>query len=304
MNNASTDQPSEQLSILRGRLDRVDEDIRLLTLRARPSWYKDVATLISVFALVFSLGTTIVTALHTREQDIHDLRTELRGLQQRLAALQKEDYEVSRKYINDPTTMSGFLSLITQESILLSRQADEILRRLPSNQIAATDYIAVANGQEFTRMFELAIPNLKRAIAVASNLDDEVAALRSLAGLEMTQGNIGEARAHFQQALDVFGKDTYRGYDQSTKLSTNTFTELLWATAEKSTGNSDQFQQHTNRAEQLVNSMSKGPDADYYRGQVNQLKNGQAVDPHLTRPVDVPATPLSVSPAAPARARK
>src|SRR5262249_34367656 len=265
-------------SSLERRVQLLSEEVHT----AHLPWYKNITTLISVAALVFSLGTTIVAGWHTKEQDTHNLRSELRGLLQRLAALPKENLELFQKYRNDPATLNSLSGFLNQENVLLARQADELLRRLPDDQVSATDYIGVSMALTTSRMFDAAIVDLNRALRIASPiLDDEIGALRNLASLEMGLGKTGDARAHYQLAADIFGKDPYRGYDQFTKVLTNTLTELAWAFSEGSAGNWDMFQQHVGKAEQLANSLPKGPQTDFLRDQVNQLKNGQMINSPL-----------------------
>src|SRR5713226_4409013 len=103
MDDAPTDEFGKELSSLRKRVDLLTEEARI----ANQPWYKNITTLISVAALAFSLSTTIVAGWHTRDQDTHNLRTELRGLLQRLATLPKENIEVFQKYRTDPATTSA-----------------------------------------------------------------------------------------------------------------------------------------------------------------------------------------------------
>lgn len=285
----------KELSSLRQRVDLLAEEARSANL----PWYKNTATLISVAALVFSLGTTVVSGWHTTEQDTHNLRTELRGLLQRLAALPKESAEIYEKYKNDPVLLNNLSGMLNEENVILSRQADELLKRLPKDQVSATDYIAVSGALANSRMFDTALVDLKRALAVASPvLDDEVGALRTLAALEMNLGKTGEARGHWQQVADIFGKDVYRGYDQFTKLFTNATTELNWATSEMAVGNWDVVQQHLGKAEQLANGLPNAPPAQVLRASIAQVKSGQQAGTQLTFPAP-PAVPMVAAPNVP-----
>jgi tetratricopeptide (TPR) repeat protein len=275
-----------ELSSLWTRVDLLTEEVR----SAKRPWYKDVATLISIGALVFSLGTTVVAGWHTQEQDTHNLRTELRGLLQRLAAMPKEAIEDNEKYKNNPGALTAILRNQNQENVILSRQADELLRRLPRDQVSATDYIAVAGALANSSIFDGAIADLNRALVVASPvLADELGAVRNLAMLEMTLGKTGDARTHFQQAADIFGKDPYQGYDQVTKLMANADTEILWATAEGTAGNPDLFQQHLNKAEQFANSLPRGPQAEFMKANIAQVRSGQP--PTLPAHLELPPPP-------------
>ena len=71
MDGASGGEFAEELSSLRSRVDFLAEAGRA----ANQPWYKNITTLISVAALVFSLGTTVVAGWHTKDQDTHNLRT-------------------------------------------------------------------------------------------------------------------------------------------------------------------------------------------------------------------------------------
>jgi tetratricopeptide (TPR) repeat protein len=277
---------------LRAELSNLRMTVALLTeksLAAEVPWYRNVATLISVSALVFSLGTTVVAGWHTQEQDIHNLRTELRGLIQRLVALPKDNVEIFQKYKDDPSVIANLGGPLNMENVILSRQADEILKRLPKDQVSATDYIAVAQALANARIFDAALADFNKALGVASPvLYDELGALRSLGALAMSLGKTGEARAYYQRAADIFGKDEYRGFDQITKSSANVETEIFWAGAERAAGNLDMFQQHLARADQLANDLPKASPSDVLRANIAQLRGApplSTAQPNLPNPL-------------------
>ena len=108
----------------------------------RTPWYKNVSTIISFAALAFSFGTTYVSYRRAETQDIQSMRQELRGILQRLAALPKENLDISKRYKEDPAAISLASGFINQENTLLSRQAAEIARKLPKDKVSATEYYA------------------------------------------------------------------------------------------------------------------------------------------------------------------
>jgi hypothetical protein len=279
----SVDELKEEISHLKNRIDTVAEE------SANKPWYQSVSTLISVAAFLFSFGTTIVSYHRTNEQDVHNLKSELRALLQRLAALPKENIEVTQKYISDPSTIGILSGYINQENLLLSKQADEVIKQLPKEQVSSTDYTAVALAQENSRNFNAAIIDFNNGLKVATILDDEVAALRMLGSLEMMLGKTGDARLHLQQALDIFGK--YRDYDDFTKHYTTYLTELNWAGVEAGNGNWDVAQQHVSKAEQILDSMPKGPQTDIYKGQLEQFKRNIAGQPAFPNSPVIPGVP-------------
>src|SRR3974390_1635385 len=72
---------------------------------SKKPWFKDIATVISLAAFLFSFGTTIVSYKRANDEDIHNLKSELRGILQRLATLPKENIEIKRKYLSDPSAI-------------------------------------------------------------------------------------------------------------------------------------------------------------------------------------------------------
>ena len=57
-------------------------------------WYKKPATLISIAALAFSLGTTGFAAYNSHQEDIRANRRDVRAVLQRLSKLPIENYEL------------------------------------------------------------------------------------------------------------------------------------------------------------------------------------------------------------------
>jgi tetratricopeptide (TPR) repeat protein len=245
----------------------------------------DISTFIALAAFLFSFGTTIVSYRRSNKQDIHNLRTELRGLLQRLAALPKENMEIIQKYASDPNAVAVLSGYVNQENLLLAKQAADVITRLPQNQVSATDYLAVAQALQQSRAFTEATANFRKALAAAKLLDDEVAALRMLAGMEIVTGKIGDGRVHFQQALDLFGK--HLGYDEVTKNYTNFLTELQWSWAELYGHAMDAAKQHFNQAEHCLGKLPSGPQTEIMKGQLNQLRTALSAN----GPADPSAAP-------------
>src|SRR3982750_4385024 len=94
---------------LEERVETMKREIDALQIAAAEKskpWYGNVSTLLSVIALVFSLGTTLVSYHRANLQGVHDARQELRGMLQRLSALPKENVEIGVKYANDQSARS------------------------------------------------------------------------------------------------------------------------------------------------------------------------------------------------------
>ena len=93
---------SEDLEQRVETLRREVDALQLAIIGQSKPWYRDVSTLLSIIALLFSFGTTYVSDRRVAAQDIQSTRQELRGLLQRLAALPKENVDMTKKYQGDP----------------------------------------------------------------------------------------------------------------------------------------------------------------------------------------------------------
>ncbi len=233
-------------------------------------WYKNVSTIISVTALLFSFGTTGVSYVRTHAQDTQALRSDLRGLLQRLAALPKENFEITKKYADDPVTVSNLAGIINQENILLARQAAQVARRLPREQVSATEYnsigAALQNGYDIAG----AMTFYGLAERASTDLADEIGAQRSAAGLLFATGKPEAGRAEYRKALNVFAR--YHGYDEYTQKTTHVLTELNWAAAEAYGGSGEAARGHVENAEKYLVGLPQSPNTDLFRRQVEQVK--------------------------------
>jgi len=239
---------------------------------ASPSvpWYRNISTVISVTALAFSFGTTFVSYHRTKLQDIQASRQELRGILQRLSAIPREMLDATKKYAADPTSITGISQLYNQESTLLSRQAGEIVKRLPKGVVSATEYYAIAVAFQTSYNLAAAKEFLQMAMEKANNFNDEIGAIRSSAYMEFLTGQPQAGRVKFQQALNIFAK--YPNYDPFTVASTHISTELFWGGSEAVTGEFQLATQHADNAEKIVESLPPSMGADQLKGQIEQAR--------------------------------
>jgi hypothetical protein len=238
---------------------------------AKDPWYQSPSTIISITALMFSFGTTVVSYRRAEKQDIQASRTELRGILQRLSAIPRENLEAAKKNAGDPGAVAGISQLYNQESTVLTRQAAEIANRLPKGLVSATEYYAI--GIAFQSAYDLrsAKDFLGRATQAANNFNDEIGAVRSSANLDFIAGRPEDGRVLFQQALGIFTK--YPGYDPYTVASTHVFTEVYWAYAE---ANMSQFQlaaQHIDNAQRIVDNLPPSQGSDGLKAQIQQAQD-------------------------------
>jgi hypothetical protein len=255
------------------------------TIQKKKPWYRDVSTLLAVLALAFSFGTTLVSYLRTEAQDIQASRQELRGILQRLSAIPRENLEASKKYAGDPNAIAGIAQLYNQETTMLARQAAEIAKKLPKGLVSATEYYEIAMGLQSSYNLSGASEFLNYAVQSATNLNDELGAIRSIANLDFLTGQPNAGREKYQAALDIFGK--YPSFDQYTKVATNVSTELYWATSEATIGQFPSSNQHIDNAARLVDGISVSPGSDALKMQIAQVRQLVARGNQST-----PTTPL------------
>jgi len=251
-------------------------------------WYRSTSTLISLTALAFSFGTTFVSYRRTEMQDIQASRQELRGILQRLSAIPREMLDATKRYAGDPSSITGVSQLYNQESTMLSRQASEIVKRLPKGVVSATEYYAIAVAFQSSYNLAAAKEYLRLATDKANNFNDEIGAIRSSAFLDFLTGQPQEGRVKYQQALNIFSK--YPNYDPYTVASTHISTELFWGGSEAMTGQFQLATQHADNAERIVEGLPASMGSDNLRAQIEQARQQfmRAVAANAATPPAVP----------------
>ncbi|MCA1629510.1 MAG: hypothetical protein LC785_06080 [Acidobacteria bacterium] len=257
---------AESIQLIKKEVDA----LQITIMSQKTPWYKNISTTLSILALLFSFGTTYVSYKRTEAQDIQSARVELRGLLQRLSYLPRDNFETSKKYLNDPGAMGTIGGLINQENALLSRQAAELARKLPKNYVSATEYYSIAQALQAAYNVEGAKEFLGYALESAKDFNDKIAALRSNANLMFITGKPEAGRVEYQKALNIFSG--YGEYDDYTKKSTHIWTELSWAYSEANAGFKDLANQHIDSAQSYLSGLQPSPGADQLMGQINQAK--------------------------------
>src|SRR5687767_7530773 len=93
----------------------------------RKPWYFVPSNIVSVVALVFSLGTSVFSYWKSYQTEVATNRAEVRQLIQRTTRLPIENFELLQKFPN----AQGLTTMITQEQLLLANQAAEKIKRYP-----------------------------------------------------------------------------------------------------------------------------------------------------------------------------
>jgi tetratricopeptide (TPR) repeat protein len=267
-----------EVQLLSGQVDILQKEV----LGQTKPWYKQASTLLSILALLFSFGTTYVSDRRTSAQDVENSRAELRALLQRMAALPKENFEITQKYPENAAAQNVLSGYLNQENAFLSRQAAEIAKKLPKDRVSATEYYAIALALQQSYNLDSSKEFLHLALESAKDFNDEIAVLRTNANLLFVTGKPEAGRVEYQKALDIFSK--YPNYDNFTRNSTHIWTELAWSFAERNLGFMELCSQHIGNAEHLLGNLLPGPGAEQLRNQIQQAKSGSPGGKSVTNP--------------------
>jgi len=255
----------EQLQTIKAEVDA----LQIQAAKDSGPWFSKPANLLSVFALVFSFGTTTFSLHRSYQADIASNRTEVRELVQRITRLPIENFELMQKY---ETNAQGQAlgAMINQEQLLLANQAAEKINIYPES-FNSTEYFAVAgalanaNSPTFVPLF------LQRAMDLSATANDFIVASRSYGHLLFTQSKADEGRSYYSKALtDVWAK--YNNVDPFYRLGLNIQTSLNLANSEAMVGNSSASDRAISNAQSYINEMPESPGKDYWKLQIAQTK--------------------------------
>jgi hypothetical protein len=260
---ASLDYDESRLSIIEGEVSVLKE---ALAKRDNP-W--NTAVIISMVALLLSIGTTAFSYFKEKEQYIHDTRTELRGLVQRLDRIPLENIEYYKKYESDQVAFLNISQALNAENALVAKQAYEVINLIP-NYTEPTEYIAVGYALQGSYLFDMAAKMYKAGIDVVTDMNDEIALRRSYANLDFTVGNPEGGRAQYRDALQIFEK--YPSSNTYLIETTHLLTEIQWAVAEASIRQCAFAREHIALAEKHLSSVAQGAGRSQFEGQYKSAK--------------------------------
>ncbi len=232
-------------------------------------WIKNISIWISICALLFSFGTTIISYKRAESLNNQALKAELREVLQRLSQLPTENFEKSKKYKGDETAIAFMASQYNQEAILLAKQSLSIVKKIPSELVTSIEYSSVALALQNAFLLDKAMYYLELAKGKAEGVNDEVGSLRGLANLNFISGQPELGRNQYTKALAVFSK--YQGYNDYTIKSTHIWTYQTWAYAEAGIGRLDLANQKLKEAKLLISTLMRSPGRLQLEAQIDQI---------------------------------
>jgi len=247
-----------ELDELRRRVQQNDDEIDALQIaaargeeRASLAWYREPGLIISIVALLFSFGTTVVSYARLDQEREHAVRTELTGYMQRLGELPRLATEVRLQY--GDVGSSELLGFVNAETELIANQARAAMLLIP-NQVATLEYVTVGYAFQTTGAFSQAEELYRLATAVADGPLDRVTAYRSLAGISFLLHDYATGRDFYGQARDIYLKEV--DAPELVVASVNAQTEIQWAQAELGAGQCAAATTHADAADALVRGES------------------------------------------------
>ena len=252
---------TEKYEILKKEVD----SLQIQLSQERGPWYSKSSNLISVIALLFSFGTTIVSAINSHNEDIRANHREAIAIIQRITNLPIENFELMEAHKGSAPgeALSGF---VNQENILLATQAANLIKRYP-NSFNSTEFMAVATALANSNITDKVPSLLRSALDKADTSNDYVVAMRSYGEYLFSVGIYVEGRKHFQQALKVWDK-----FPEKNMFVVNSFdvvTLVNWAQAEIMTGNLRQAEEIIDQAKARLSQLPSGTTKESLQNRIN-----------------------------------
>lgn len=200
-----TDTDRSNSTSMQEQLDIMKREVDSLQIALTTPWYKQASTIVAALALLFSFGTTLVSAYSANEQEKHAYQAELRSLVQKLIQIPIRQVEFSSEY-GEQAFISSVSGLYNQEGLLLARQAVKIAEKIP-NRVSAQDYLAIANiffnAGEFSELWPITDLALKRPISEI----DRATVYRIRGVVRFSERKPDEGRKMYQKAIQTLNVD-------------------------------------------------------------------------------------------------
>jgi tetratricopeptide (TPR) repeat protein len=215
-------------------------------------WYKQVSVLVSILALLFSFGTTAVSLKRADRQDVHDYRAELRGLIQRIVAIDRANTNISQAstQANNAQALSASNN---QEKLVLAKQAAELIEQIPS-AVTGLEYHAVSFALANSGEHEEALRMAREGLSVARGAIERDWLLRQYGSVQYALDRTRQGRRAYRQALNVFREDP--GHADFFKAWQRGTTALEWALTEMGLGNCVEAKRHIDQARRYATKNS------------------------------------------------
>jgi tetratricopeptide (TPR) repeat protein len=234
------------------RLDTLELQVGDLNAKSGP-WYKKASTLISLFALLFSLvafGYTIYRdRANDKDQKSERLHSALAGLISQLNSLTLQSIETVAKYREHPDISAAVSGAYQSHVSVIATNAYTLL--LATGKAASPfDAMVIANALQAVGDFGDSEKALTFVLPLSQTPTEYLIVARTLGALKLYQGRLPEANEYYKKAIEVsmrfqMSQDEIDNYNMQT--------EIYWATAAASQKRCELAHQHA-KAKKLQTS--------------------------------------------------
>lgn len=251
----------ERYEILKKEVDA----IQIQMSQEHGPWYTKPSNLISVIALIFSFGTTIVSYINSHNEDIRANHREAMALIQRITKLPIENFELMQRN-KDSGPGQSLSGMINQENILLATQAANLVKRYPDT-FSSTEFFAIASALATSNIVDKVPSLFRRAIEKSETSNDYNVATRSYASYLYSKGDYTEGKKFYEMALSVWKK--FPESNMYIVNSTDLITFMYWSQAELMANNVKEAENLIGQAKEKLLQLPPSPMTKSLEMQVN-----------------------------------
>jgi hypothetical protein len=196
---------------------------------------------------------------------------ELQGYIEKLSALPKEYFVVSKQFADDPQALRALNANITEQRIFYARRAAELVDRIP-NEVSSTENNFVAEALFQDAMYSQGNRLVRMAIDRSKDYNDAVASYRNAGVSLIFQGKLKEGRDSLQSALEIFAGGKYVENSEDTKNLIHFETELNWAQAEFAVRETVEGSKHLVSAQSFLEKLPAGAPKNFAQANLTALQ--------------------------------
>ena len=168
--------------------------------RIKRPWYHNASVMVSVLAFIFSLGTTTFAYFQTRQQRVHDLRTEVRTALLQFNQLAIDALKAEEQYRGNPTFSSLLADRAGGTLAMLAVRISELAMEIPEH-ISVKEHLAIATVLHSADRPSIAALHTGIALGRTTDPQERVEATRMLALLAYSALDLPSMRHHFEGAV-------------------------------------------------------------------------------------------------------
>lgn len=237
--------------------------------RIKRPWYQNASVMVSVLAFIFSLGTTTFAYFQTRQQRIHDVRTEVRTALLHFYQVSIDALKASEQHKGNPTFSSLLQDRAGGTLQMLAVRISELAMEVPEH-ISVKEHLAIATVLNIADRPGIAASHLRIALNRTTDPQEQVEATRMLAMAAYVAMDLASMRHHFEAAVNAAHEISPPQLSHWSKLGTF----QLWSERELNAKQCTEFAELLKRTNDEYLKLSvdaqrlKAPELEVLRSQV------------------------------------